>query len=216
VESDNPCPTGESIYNLCDADWVFATFKDNFVLKLRVAALDIQTGQAEKSHGMISALAKEHGMNLNMDSAASLKQAIDRVFTEVAIYASKRIVEKVETYAKTHGKKVLCVLSYSGHALMDTVRKGKRFDQAFVDYLDQKKLPYVDLLEAHLNDFASTRSLSTSMQSSSGSATTIPAEIFSRHTRSRTGLSKCSIRNLLPTRPIQPRLRNDNRSLWSM
>lgn len=154
VESDNLCPTGESIYNLCDPDWVFATFKDNFVLKLRVAMLDIQAGQAEKSYAVISALAQEHGMALKIDSPASLRQAIDGVFTKAAIYASTRIVEKVEAYAKTHGKKVLYVLSYSDGALKDTVRKGERFDQTFVDYLNKEQLPYVDLLEGHLKDFS--------------------------------------------------------------
>lgn len=154
VECDNVCPTGASVNNLCDADWVFKTFKDNFVLKLRVAERNIQAGQPEKSYAMISELAREHGLNLTINSAVSLKQAIDRIFTRAGIYASKRIVEKVEAYAKQHDKKVLYVLSYGDNIFKQTIQAGERFDREFVDYLNQKKLPYVDLLDCHLKDFA--------------------------------------------------------------
>jgi len=154
IEVENPCPTPRSVHNLADADWVVDTFEDNFVLKLMLARRNIKAGTPEKSYPTIRALVGEHGLDIKIEDAATLQEAIDRLFTNAGIFASKRIVDKVEEYVAKNGKKVLYVLSYAVDILKDTVRKGKRFDQSFVDYLDEKGLPYVDLLAAHLADFA--------------------------------------------------------------
>ena len=153
IELENPCPTPQSVYRLCDVDWVYEQFKDNFVLRIILAQRNLRAGTPEKSYSPIQALAIEHGLNMTIDSSESLSEAIDKLFTNAGIFASTRIVDKVEAYAAQHGKRVLYVLSYGDNILKDTLRTGKRFDQDFVDYLNEKSLPYVDLLEAHMADF---------------------------------------------------------------
>src|SRR5215472_2091072 len=74
VEMSNPCPTPESLYNLCDPDWVYKTFKDDFVLKIRLAR------EMEK-----------------LPNAGDL--TADPLFTQAAILATTHIVEKVEEFA---------------------------------------------------------------------------------------------------------------------
>jgi hypothetical protein len=154
VEVENPCPTPQSVYNLSDADWVFEMFKDNFVLKLMLARHNIRAGTPEKSYATIRALAKEQGLEVKIEEAESLQEAAYQVFTRAGLFASKRIVDQVEAYAAKTDRKVLYVLSYAVDILKDTLQKGRRFDQSFVDYLDEKGLPYVDTLAAHLADFA--------------------------------------------------------------
>lgn len=154
IELDNPCPTPEDVYRLCDPDWVFERFKDNFVLKMILAKRNIRNGTPEKSYAMMQALVKEHGIEMTIDDALSLREAADRVFTNAGIFASQRIVDKVNDYVARNGKRVLYVLSYGENVLKDTLETGIRFDQPFIDYLDEKKLPYVDLLDAHFQDFA--------------------------------------------------------------
>jgi len=154
IECENLCPTPASVYNLCDGNWVFETFKDNFVLKLMVARRDWLAGQPERSYGMIEALAREHGLDMTVNSGESLEEAMHTIYTQAGIFASMRIVDKMEAYAKENGKKVLYVLSYGDNIFKETLQTGKRFDQAFVDYLKEKGLPYVDTMEAHLADFA--------------------------------------------------------------
>jgi len=133
VEVKNPCPTPESLYNLCDLDWVYKTFGDDFALKVRVAR------ETEK-----------------LPNAGDL--TADPLFTRAAILASTHIVDKVEEFAAANNKKVLYVLSYDPGKVMKRLVGEKRFDQSFVDFLEARKLPYVDLLEAHAADYAQFKS----------------------------------------------------------
>jgi hypothetical protein len=79
---------------------------------------------------------------------------VDAIFTNAGLYASMRIVEKVEAYAAEHHKNVLYVLSYGNKVFRNAQRSGSRFDQPFVDFMNAKQLSYVDLMQAHAQDFA--------------------------------------------------------------
>src|SRR6266567_1295755 len=133
VEMTNPCPTPESLYNLCDQDWLYKTFKDDFVLKTRLAR---ETGK--------------------LPGGGDLRA--DPLFMQAAILASKHIVDKVEEFAAANNKKVLYVLSYDPMTVAKRLQGEKRFDQSFVDFLEARRLPYVDLLEAHAADYEQFKS----------------------------------------------------------
>jgi hypothetical protein len=178
-EYPNPCPTRESVFNMCNPEWVYQNFKDDFVLKIVLAQKNIDNGEPEKNYDYISKLCKEHGLDFQINSSESLKDAIDTLYTKAAIFASKKIIEKAEEFAAERGKKVLYVLSYCSEGVEDGLRKGGRFDvhsrdkrdsvlndkedefkegvrfdQEFIDFLKERNLPYVDLFEAHRKDFA--------------------------------------------------------------
>ena len=179
IECNNPCPTRKSFFNMCDPDWVYETFKDDFVLKIALAKRNIENGEPEKSYEYITELCREHGLNFDINSDESLKDAIDTLYTKEAIFASKRIIDKIEEFASERGKKVLYVLSYCSEGVEDGLSKGGRFDvhsrdkwdeilnhsesefkegvrfdKEFIDFLNDRGLPYIDLFEAHREDFA--------------------------------------------------------------
>ena len=60
----------------------------------------------------------------------------------------------MEAFAAEHKKKILYVLSYTTYDLADVLNGRPRFDREFLDFLDRKRLPYVDLAKAHAEDFA--------------------------------------------------------------
>ena len=153
-EFSNPCPTRESTYNLCDLDWVHGRFGDDFVLKIILAGQNLRENSPEKSYTAIQELASQHGIRTQVDSPETLSKTTHTLHTRAGLFASMRIVEEVEKFAKDHGNKVLYVLSYGPNTVAQTLREGVRFDQEFVDFLEQRELPYVDLMEAHLADFA--------------------------------------------------------------
>jgi len=154
LEYENPCPRREALYNLTDLNWTYENFKDDFILKIVLAREMVKQGTPEKSYAEIMKLAQEHGMATQINSVEELNQTLDALVMRSALFASMRIVEKVEEYARTHGKKVLYLLSYTQADTAKTLKEGRRFDQEFIDFLQRKKLPYVDLLEAHKADFA--------------------------------------------------------------
>ena len=131
-ERPNPCPTKESLYRLCDLDSVTKMFGSNRYLQAR-----LRRAQLKKSGENVS--------DWDYD---------DKRLHRYGLYATQRIVEMVEGFAKTSGKKVLYVLSYGGYVLEQFLKTRRRFDQSLVDFLKQRNLPFVDLLQAHATDFA--------------------------------------------------------------
>ena len=49
------------------------------------------------------------------------------------------------------------VLSYPGKVIAKYIKEGIRFDQSFVDYLDGKQLPYIDLMRIHADEYKKYR-----------------------------------------------------------
>ena len=152
-ECANPCPTKESVYNLCKLDWVTNRFKDDFVLNIMMMHKNAADMEVDKSYDKIKNLATTFGINTKIDDAKSISGAAHAMHTRAALYASKRIVELIEEFAEKNNKKVLYVLSFGSYDIARMMKEGVRFDQEFVDFMKKKKLPYVDLMEAHLDDY---------------------------------------------------------------
>jgi len=150
----NPCPTRESVVNLCDLEWASKRFNGDFVLELVLARRNLRAGRPELSYRPIQQLADAHGIETRVNSPETLQQTVTALDTNAGLFATMRIVELVEQYAARHGKRVLYVLSFGTERVRQTIQTGKRFDQSLVDFLDNRKLPYVDLMSAHLRDFA--------------------------------------------------------------
>ena len=133
VERANPCPTPESLYRLCDLEGAMAVFDGDEVLDRKVRA------NAPQPKG-----------------TAILPPSTDFDDVEFArrcIYATTRVIEKIEEFAASENRKVLYVLSYGAERIKKAVKDGRRFDQALVEFLDKRNLPYVDLMQAHLAEF---------------------------------------------------------------
>jgi hypothetical protein len=157
-EMKNPCPDAASLYNLCNADWVYKTFEDDFVLKIRLArqAKGLPDFQGAR---VVQELASQQGITTQVNySGDDLVKTANTLYTRAAIFATTRIVELVEQFASANGKKVLYVLSYGPDNVSKRLQGEQRFDQSFVDFLEARKLPYVDLLEAHAADYAQFKS----------------------------------------------------------
>lgn len=153
-ERPNICPTPESVYNLCNLDWVAETFQDDFALKIMLAHLNAKTKNPELSYADILKLATTHGIVTRIDTAEGLSQTADALHHQSAYFASQRIVKKIAVFAKSQNKKVLFVLSYPPKSVLRFVKEGVRADQPFVDFMKQRALPVVDLMKAHVDDFA--------------------------------------------------------------
>jgi hypothetical protein len=133
VEHPNPCPKAEALYDLCDEEGAFRMFQDDYLLERYV----LREQRRERK-----------------DPKAPANDYEDEELTRLALYASMRIVEKVEEFAAKEKRVVLYVLSYSSYTIRRRLSGGHRFDQSFVDFFNRRQLPYVDLLKAHADDYA--------------------------------------------------------------
>lgn len=152
-ERPNPCPTPESVYDLCDLEKTYAMFKDDFVLKIMLAHKNATTKNPFQSYKDIMALASTHGINTSIETNQYLSQAADKLQIQSALFSTQKIVEKIEAYAEANDKKVIYVLSFPAKTVARRIKEGSRWDQPFVDFLKRKNLPFVDMMDVHLKDF---------------------------------------------------------------
>jgi hypothetical protein len=132
AERPNPCPTEQSVYDLCDLDRAYALFRDDFYMRNRMRR------DARKVRG---------------EPVPATDYEDERLLRR-GIFASIRVLDRVNEFARKNDRVVLYVLSYSARSIAQFIHKGVRLDQALVDYLREAKLPYVDLLLAHAADAA--------------------------------------------------------------
>ncbi|MFC2076533.1 SGNH/GDSL hydrolase family protein [candidate division KSB1 bacterium] len=152
-EFPNPCPTPESLYNLCDREWVHKRFGDDFVLQIMVARRNARLKQQLKSYSDFNRLAAEHGLDIEVMNNVGLDKTAVALHQSTALRSTEKIVEKIEAFAKANGKKVLYVLSFPAGSMASLVRTRERWDQSFVDFLKMKGLPFVDMMEYHMAEF---------------------------------------------------------------
>ena len=63
------------------------------------------------------------------------------------------MLDKIVEFKESFHKKILFVLSYPPRSISRYLETGERSDRSFIDALEAKQLPYVDLLQAHVDDF---------------------------------------------------------------
>lgn len=153
AEFPNPCPTPESVLRLANLDWVLDRFQDDFGLKI-VLAEKHSDANPVVHYEVIENLAREHGMEVRIDSPEKLKETARTLHTRAALFATMRIIEKIQAFAAGQAKQVLFVLSYGQRNTGRTLKTGVRFDQPLLDFMEESNLPYVDLMQAHLKKFA--------------------------------------------------------------
>ena len=153
TECKNPCPTPGSYYDLCDLDKTYALFKDDFVLKIMAAHQNSKVKNATESYDDLMDLIKTHGIRTKIDDSETLAEEAEKIHLKAALFSTQKIVEKIENYAKNNNKKIIYVLSYPGRTIASYIEKKTRFDQSFLEYLQNKNLPYIDLMQIHAQDY---------------------------------------------------------------
>jgi len=122
-------------------------------VQIMVAHKNAKEGNPELAYESIMDLSQTHGIETRVSRSESLDNAADELFTNAALYSTMRIVDKVEEFAKANEKKVLYVLSHGASKVAKRLEEGTRFDQPFVDFLVDRKLPFIDLMDSHLADY---------------------------------------------------------------
>ena len=152
-ERANPCPTMDSLYDLCDLDKAHEMFQDDFVMQIMLAHQNATMKNPLQSFRSIMALTKAHGIETTIETNEHLSTAATKLHNESALFSTKKIVKKIEAYAKANGKTVLYVLSFPATTIARRIQQGTRWDETFVEFLNDNNLPYVDLMQSHVTDY---------------------------------------------------------------
>jgi hypothetical protein len=149
-EKPNPCPTPESLYQLCEADFIHDTFVNNFDTQCFAAtqgAGDVRTQVIQEVAGALD-------IPTDWSSPQTTAQTCERVLTACALRSTMWVLDRLKQYTKQYGKKLMVLLSYADVDTADACRGVDRFDQPLMTYLETSGLPFVDGYDKHKEDFA--------------------------------------------------------------
>ena len=152
-EFQNPCPTPQSFYKLCDLEQTYQLFKNDFVLKIMIAHRNSKELKPDQTSQAIKNLIKTHGIETRMDENITLSNVADTVHRKSALFSSKKIIEKIDQFAKKNDKKMLFVLSYPAGYIKKSLIIDQRWDLDIIDFLQAKNLSYIDLYQKHIDEF---------------------------------------------------------------
>ena len=152
-EHPNPTPRKEDFYKLCNLDDTFELFKDDFVTRIRIAHNKSKERNENLDYREIHELTQTHGIETSLDSNATMSHVVSTYHRECALFSTEKIIEKIEQFAAENNKEILYVLSYPAGYLAEAHGEKRRWDQSIIDYINSKKLPLVDLGQAHFNEF---------------------------------------------------------------
>jgi len=125
-ERPNPCPTPESLYDLCDLDKTCELFRDDFVLQVMLAHKNATMANPFQSYKDVMALASTHGIETAIETNQHLSDTANELQSHAALFSSQKIVEKIEAFARANGKNVLYVLSFPPTSVARRIAEGKR------------------------------------------------------------------------------------------
>jgi len=153
VELPSLTPTPESLRRLCDPDCFVDTFKHDFIVRLFALQMGYELENVQDLETMAEAL----GVKVDLRNPASRRSEAWRLRIEYGLRSSEYVLEQLLAWFKQQSKKLLVVLCYGEGRIMDAIEGKERFDQRFVEFLQMRGVPYVDLLSAHVADYRAYR-----------------------------------------------------------
>lgn len=149
TEQPNACPTPESLYHLCDTNFLIETFSSDLVVQLLIAEqsgdFSFVQGYAELAHSL--------GVEFDTSSADAQAASARRLYTACAFQSSIEIIKTVREELTGRDSRLLVLLSYPDREVANACEGLPRADEDFLRRLDELSIDYVDGLAAHRRDF---------------------------------------------------------------
>ncbi len=149
VEHENDHRTAESLYAMCEPDYIVELLRDDLYMQIQFA----MEGGTPAKLAEIEQLANLLGMEADWSSQEAISKSAERLFWLSGMKASEHIVHKALAFAKSKQKRLLVILSDRGSNVENACRGGSRLDQPFVDFLRRSNIQYLDLMEKHVADY---------------------------------------------------------------
>ena len=163
VEVENVCPTAESLYSMCDEDFVVETFRNDAVVHAYAA---MRAGYVAKSTPLTEMAAAINFNELDFSSEDTVRASVSQLHAKYAVHVGMKIVEKLQQYLATREKKLIVLLSHPAGSVWHHCTGNSKDDPSFVDwhprefceFLKQSNIPYVNSVDKHVEEFKLFRS----------------------------------------------------------
>lgn len=161
VELENPLSAPESLYAMCDPEWMLEHLHDDLALRLAVYAGDpdyakpgmIDTLDRPKIERLAEVLDFPFDWSADADQRRQATMLLNRYGQRAAIFT----LGKARAFTQSAGKTLLVVLNYTARtdhfAGSTTAWDGVRRDQQILDHLSASGVPVFDMNEIHLREY---------------------------------------------------------------
>jgi len=151
VEYENPYPTPESLYQLCDKEHVYEEFKDDIIVQLRIAAKNGRFEYPDK----IRKLMKVLDVSGDLHDPSECRRIANEVYLKSAMKVSMYCIKKAAEFADRKNKKFMVLLTYGAGQIVDVYHGKPRYNQKFIDFLKEEDILFIDFVNVHLEDLKS-------------------------------------------------------------
>jgi len=142
----------EDLYNMTNADWMYANLKDDLALQMGLykdgLISDIDVTKLKK-------LASYLNFSVNLDDKAILKASVSSLLDKYSFAATEFILKKANNFAAANNKKLMVVLFDPYRVTKALLRNEKRYDEKIVNFLKENDVNYFDMNLVHQQDFKS-------------------------------------------------------------
>lgn len=149
LEQENPYPTPESLYLLCEPDHVYEAFKGDFECQAIMAKQFVDDVDIE----IIVDVAETLGVNPDTGTPEAIAATASEALRLCALRSTMYVIDRTREFASDEGKNLLLLLSYSSRDVIRACEGRSRFDREFVDYLESETIPFIDGLNAHVDEY---------------------------------------------------------------
>jgi len=158
IEQRNVCPSEESLYQLCDLDFLMSLFADDEIVHLLFAQ---ETGHILEIDILERAAAKCGFQFQNMAQEDAVKKEARQLLHAYAIRVGINVMERLHEFCKQKDKQLMVLLSYPIGAVWHACNRSSPDDpdnidwhpESFKRYLTERGIPFVDSLLAHVNEY---------------------------------------------------------------
>ena len=152
VERDSMLPTPESMYNMCDPEFMVEALQDDLMVMI-YAAVNKWTTLNEQELLKIDQLAAMLDVPpTEKTSEEALVSSLERIMNAYGYAATKHILSMARTFCEQHNKKLL-IVTFDPGSTFQLLHGNGRNDGELMTYLDQEGFLYFDVNLAHLQDF---------------------------------------------------------------
>jgi len=161
VELENPLSTPDSLYAMCDPQWMLEHLRDDLAMQLAVYAGDPDYGQPgnidELDRPKIERLAEVLDFPFDWGTDADSRRQAAMLLNRYGQRATIFILEQARAFARSAGKTLLTVLNYT--ARTDHFRgsvvawDGMRRDQEILNHLSVSGVPFFDMNAVHEREY---------------------------------------------------------------
>jgi hypothetical protein len=161
AEVENPLSTPESLYAMCDPEWMLEHLRDDLGTQLAVYAGDPDYGQPGKigklDRPKIERLAEVLGFPFDWGDDSDQRRQAAMLLNRYGQRATIFILDKARAFTQSAGKTLLVALNYTARTdhFRDAIVPwdGTRRDQEILDHLSASSVPLFDMNVVHQREY---------------------------------------------------------------